>query len=123
PVSGEWREDVPRFGHLAILLRMYTYQPAMAAMLPLVLHEAAQGRYESLLAQSRMVSRDLGDSIAIGMSLSVGCTEDAAEFRHDDADDATVMGNALVDVMAAQCAVWPKGVRAKDFRTPLSGDV
>lgn len=123
PVSGEWREEVPRFGHLAVLLRMYAYQPAMSATLPLLLHEAAQGRYESLLAQARMLSRQLGDAIAIGMSLSVSCAEDAAEFNHNDADEGTVMGNALVDMMAAQCAVWPKGTRAANFREPLSGDL
>src|SRR5690606_6356376 len=80
PVSGAWREEVPRFGHLAGLLRMYAYHPAMAATLPLLLHEAAQQRYESLLAQARLLSRDLGDSIAVGMSLSVTCSEDADEF-------------------------------------------
>lgn len=123
PVSGDWREEVPRFGHLAGLLRMYAYQPAMASTLPLLLHEAAQGRYESLLAQSRMLSRQLGDMIAIGMGLSVGCAEDVAEFRNNPDDDATVMGNALVDMMAAQCEVWPRGTRADNFREPLSGDV
>lgn len=123
PVSGDWREEVPRFGHLSGLLRMYAYQPSMASTLPLVLHEAAQGRYESLLAQSRMLSRNLGDSIAIGMGLSVGCAEDVFEFKHDPADDDTVMGNGLVDMMTAQCEVWPKGKRADDFRSPLSGDL
>jgi pimeloyl-ACP methyl ester carboxylesterase len=123
PVSGEWREEVPNFGHLAGLLRMYAYQPQMAATLPLLLHEAAQGRYESLLAQSRMLSRQLGDMIAIGMSLSVSCAEDAAELRAVDADAGTVLGNALVDMLAAQCQAWPTGTRSADFRTPLSGEV
>ena len=123
PVSGDWREEVPRFGHLSGLLRMYAYQPAMAATLPLLLHEAAQGRYESLLAQSRMLSRQLGDMIALGMGLSVGCAEDVSEFRRVAADDDTVMGNALIDMMTAQCEVWPRGKRAENFRAPLTGDV
>src|SRR5690606_40968775 len=55
PVSGEWRSDTPAFGDLAILLRMYAYQPAAAATLPLLLSEAANGHYEPLLAQSRML--------------------------------------------------------------------
>lgn len=123
PVSGEWREEVPRFGHLASLLRMYAYQPAMAATLPLVLHEAAQGRYESLLAQSRMLMSQMSDAMAIGMSLSVTCSEDADEFASRDADADTVLGNLLVDTMKQQCVVWPKGRRAANFRTPLSGEV
>ncbi|TYT26507.1 alpha/beta hydrolase [Luteimonas viscosa] len=123
PVSGEWREEVPRFGHLVGLLRMYAYQPSMAATLPLLLHEASQQRYESLLAQSRMLASEMGDSIAMGMSLSVSCSEDAAEFRSDTADADTVLGNLLVDLMQQQCQVWPKGSRSENFRAPLSGDV
>lgn len=123
PVSGAWREEVPRFGHLAGLLRMYAYHPGMAATLPLLLHEAARQRYESLLAQSRMLSRDLGDSIAIGMSLSVTCSEDADEFRIGDADEDTVLGTGFVAMLQAQCAVWPRGTRPQGFRTPLSGKV
>ena len=123
PVSGEWREEVPRFGHLAGLLRMYAYQPSMAATLPLVLHEAAQQRYESLLAQSRMLSSQMGDAMAIGMGLSVSCSEDAAEFTGGDADKDTVLGNLLLDTMQRQCAVWPRGARAANFREPLAGDV
>ncbi|MGY1521206.1 alpha/beta fold hydrolase [Luteimonas sp. A482] len=123
PVSGEWREEVPRDGHLIGLLRMYAYQPSMAATLPLLLHEAAQQRYESLLAQSRMLSSQMNDSMAMGMGLSVSCSEDAAEFRSAADDDATVLGNLLVDLMQQQCAVWPKGVRSEGFRSPLSGEV
>jgi len=123
PVSGEWRREVPRFGHLAGLMRLYAYVPEMAATLPLVLHEAAQGRYEGLLAQSRMLSRSVGDSIALGMSLSVSCSEDADDLRRDPADDATVMGNDLVDMLTVQCEVWPRGTRAQNFREPLAGDL
>mgnify|MGYP006208788921 CR=1 FL=1 len=36
PVNpAEWREEVPRYAHLASLLRLYAYQPSMAATLPL----------------------------------------------------------------------------------------
>jgi len=121
PVSGEWREEVPHFSHLVGLLRMYAYHPSMAATLPLLLHEAAQQRYESLLAQSRLLSAQMGESIAMGMSLSVTCSEDADAFSSGDAD--TVMGSLLIDLLKAQCAVWPKGARAQNFRTPLSSTV
>lgn len=123
PTSGEWRQEVPTYGHLASLLRMYAYQPAMAATLPLVLHEAAQGRYESLLAQARMLTRSLGDALAMGMSLSVSCSEDAGEFTMDDRDTGTVLGQEFVAAFKAACDIWPKGERSPDFRKPLSGDV
>jgi len=122
PVTGEWRSESPQYGDLAALLRMYSYQPQVAATLPLLLHEAAQGRYESLLAQSRMLTDSVGEAIMHGMQLSVMCSEDAGDMRVDDADADTVLGTDLVGFAIAQCAVWPKGERAKDFRAPLSGD-
>ena len=122
PVSGEWREEVPREAHLVSLLRLYAYQPSMAATLPLLLHEAAQQRYESLLAQSRMLSTQMGEAIAIGMSLSVSCSEDADEFG-ESRDDGSVLGTVLLDTMRAQCAVWPRGRRAEGFREPLAGEL
>ena len=122
PVSGEWRTEVPRYGHLAGLLRMYAYHPSTAATLPLILHEAAGQRYESLLAQSRMLTGSLGDAIYHGMQLSVMCSEDVDDFGPDGGDGDTVLGPALVELGRAQCAVWPRGRRAPDFRAPLRGD-
>ncbi|MCA1714986.1 MAG: alpha/beta hydrolase [Gammaproteobacteria bacterium] len=86
PTTGQWRSEVPEFGHLAMLLRMYAYQPQATALLPLILHDAAQGRYESLLAQSRMLAGDLSELIVHGMQLSVLCSEDNADLSVDDAD-------------------------------------
>jgi pimeloyl-ACP methyl ester carboxylesterase len=123
PTTGEWRSDAPQFDHLAVLLRMYAYQPQAAAMLPLLLHDAAEGRYEGLLAQSRMLVGDVSDSMMIGMQLSVICTEDAADLRDDPTDADTVLGTDLVAFSMAQCAVWPKGERPAGFREPLAGKV
>jgi pimeloyl-ACP methyl ester carboxylesterase len=33
------------------------------------------------------------------------------------------MGNSIGEFIQAQCAVWPKGKRADDFRKPLAGEV
>lgn len=122
PTSGEWREEIPRFGHLGALLRFYAYRPESASMLPLILHDASEGRYETLLSQARALSGDLGDSMALGMSLSVSCTEDP-EIKVTAEDDATIMGNSFAEFIQAQCAAWPKGKRDPNFRKPLTGDV
>ena len=123
PTSGEWLEDTPGFGHLAALLRMFSYQPAAASTLPLLLHEAAEGRYAPLLAQSRMLTSSFGDMISHGMQLSVMCTEDAAEMAIDPADADSVLGNAMVEMLTAQCAAWPTAERPAGFRDPLQGDL
>ncbi len=123
PTTGEWRSEVPEYGHLAMLLRMYAYMPQAAAMLPLILHEASQGRYESLLAQAQLMSGNVSDAIAMGMELSVLCSEDGPELHVDAADTNRVLGTDLVEFAMAQCAVWPTRPRPVGFRKPLTGEL
>lgn len=121
PTSGAWHETAPNFGHLALLLRLYAYAPQTATLLPWILHEASQGDYAPLLAQSRMVEGQVTGTIYHGMQLSVMCSEEDAELAAAADDANTVLGNDFVEFAKAQCAVWPKGERAADFRAPLSG--
>lgn len=123
PTDGEWLEDRPSFAHLASLLRMFSYQPGAAATLPLLLHEAAEGRYAPLLAQSRLLGESVGGAISHGMQLSVMCTEDVAEMRADPEAEDSVMGNTMVGLLQAQCSDWPTAARAEGFRDPLTGDL
>ena len=120
PVTGEWRSEAPTYGHLSLLLRLYAYQPQVAAMLPLIVHDASGGNYESLMAQARWIYSTVSDSIMHGMQLSVSCTEDP-ELAPNPADAGTLMGPEFAEVMRAQCAAWPKGERPADFRAPLTG--
>jgi pimeloyl-ACP methyl ester carboxylesterase len=123
PVTAEAREETLTRGHVAMLARMYAYQPMVLSTLPLALHEAAEGRPEALMAQARMITGQLGASIVFGMQLSVVCAEDAPELVPDPAAEGTVLGNDFARFTAAQCAVWPAGERAADFRAPLATDV
>ncbi len=122
PQTGIWREETPSFGHLGLLLRLYSYQPASASMLPLILRDAGEGRYETLLAQAQSIGSNVNSAIMMGMHLSVSCTEDT-ELQSDPKDADTIMGNDLIDFLKTQCDVWPKGKRDPNFRKPLSGDV
>jgi pimeloyl-ACP methyl ester carboxylesterase len=122
PVSGEWRSEVPTYAHLAMLLRLYAYQPQAAAMLPLVVRDAARGDFESLLAQARIVYTQVSGAMAQGMGLSVSCSEDN-EIAPQQGDAGTVLGTEFAELMRAQCAVWPRGNRPADFREPLTGSV
>lgn len=123
PVSGEWLEDRPGFDHLSGLLRMYSYQPAAAATLPLLLHDASEGRYGPLMAQARLLAGSLGEAIAHGMQLSVSCTEDVQDMVALPADADSVIGNQLIELVTAQCEAWPTAPRIEGFREPLTGDL
>jgi pimeloyl-ACP methyl ester carboxylesterase len=102
---------------------MYAYAPLAASILPLLLHEADQGRYESLMALSKMLGTSMSDQMMYGMQLSVVCSEDASGLKDDAAMAKSLLGNVLVELMQAQCAVWPKGEVPGDFHTPLATKV
>jgi pimeloyl-ACP methyl ester carboxylesterase len=121
--TGEMKEERLRPGHVAGLTRMYAYAPVAASILPLLLHEADQGHYEGLMALSKMLAGSLSDQMMYGMQLSVVCSEDASGLRIDATMSKSILGNQLVDLMAAQCAVWPKGTVPADFHKPLATPV
>jgi pimeloyl-ACP methyl ester carboxylesterase len=51
------------------------------------------------------------------------CTEDAGELHADPTQAGSLLGNALVESLLAQCPAWPHGTRPADFRAPLTGSV
>lgn len=121
--TGESKQEKLLPAHVAGLARMYAYAPAAASLLPLLINEASAGRYEDLMALSKMLSGNLSVQMAYGMQLSVICSEDADGIRGDPSMGSSLLGNALVDVLVAQCAVWPKGARPDDFHKPLATSV
>jgi len=122
-LTGESRSGELTYGHLAAVVRLFTYAPSAAAMLPLVLHEAAQGRADALMAQASLLSSQVGESIMHGMQLSVMCAEDAPGLRRNPADEDTILGTEFVDFSLAQCAVWPKGAVPEGFHDAVASDV
>jgi pimeloyl-ACP methyl ester carboxylesterase len=123
PKSGEALKEELALADLGSVVRLFAYAPETAALLPLALHEAVNGRGEALLAQSRLVTGDLGEQIMHAMQLSVICSEDAPFFVARSEDEGSIMGTSFVEVMKVQCAAWPKGARPQDFHTPKSSDV
>ncbi|MCI4567991.1 alpha/beta fold hydrolase [Lysobacter sp. CFH 32150] len=121
--TGELREEKLLPGDVAGLARMYAYVPVAAALLPLQLNEAANGRYDGLMALAKMLQGQLSDLMAFGMQLSVVCSEDAAGLKANPGDIDSLLGNQLPDFLKAQCAVWPRGTMPKDFHTPLATKV
>ena len=122
PVTDEVREDELTAATLAGVVRLYAYAPQLAAMVPRTLAEAAAGRPEVLMAQARMVDELVGEQFALGVQLSVTCAEDAGRLRVDPADARTLLGTGFVEVLLAQCEVWPRGRRPADFDQPVRSD-
>lgn len=123
PGTGEWREDALKPDDIAGMVRMYAYMPVVATLLPVLIHDANQGHYENLAALGRMMRGELKDAMAMGMQMSVVCSEDADSMiaRKEDAD--TLLGNGMTEAMAAMCKAWPRGAVPADFHKPLATDV
>ncbi|KAA2284027.1 alpha/beta hydrolase [Arenimonas fontis] len=123
PLSHRPRELRLDGATVAIVARLFAYAPETAALLPLLVDEALQGRPESLLAQAVMVMDSLTGQINHGMQLSVTCAEDAPRLQRKGGDEQRLLGNALVEVLLQQCSVWPRGPVAPGFAEPLRSDV
>ncbi len=121
--SGEQREGQLTAETVAGLVRMYAYMPAAAALLPKLIHEAGAGRYENLMALTQMLQSDMKDSMAMGMQLSVICSEDGDSMIANASDEGTVLGNQMAQGLAAMCKAWPKGSAPADFHQPLATQV
>jgi pimeloyl-ACP methyl ester carboxylesterase len=121
--TGQSRQERLLPGHIASLARMYAYTPTVASILPLLLNEGVQGRYDGLMALSKMLGNELSDQMAYGMQLSVICSEDADGLGNDPTMENSLLGNALVAGLISQCDAWPKGARPAGFHKPLASTV
>ena len=128
PTSGEpYRLQFTSY-HLAMVLRLASYTPELAALLPLDLHEAdASGNFAPLAGQFLLIDRVYGDAIAEGMNDSVVCAEDVPFYNVNAEERAelakTFLGTSQVDGLEAVCKVWPHGPVDPDFHRPLHSDV
>lgn len=127
PVTGQREEIEFSDEELAGALRLLSYSPTTVALMPLLVHEAAQENYLPLAAQFMMVAESLSDSMSIGMHNAVVCTEDAPFFDGENVDretlEATYMGPLQLDTLDAICSVWPRGPLDDEFKMPVASDV
>ena len=101
----------------------FSYAPQTASLLPLILDEAAQGRYGPLMSLAGLVNRALGDSMNQAMQWSVICAEDADRYRPPSGAQQTLFGPEVARMFFAACPAWPAGHRPAGFTDPLRSPV
>ena len=86
PTTG--RRESLEFGpnELAAAIRLLAYQPRTIAILPLVIHEAANDNFVPLAAQFQLTMTSLADSLSLGMHNAVVCSEDLPFVDRDAID-------------------------------------
>lgn len=128
PTSGEPYRLQFTSNHLSMVLRLASYTPELAALLPLDLHEAdASGDFSALAGQFLLIDRLYGDAVAEGMNNTVVCAEDVPFYRVTAAERAqiakTFLGTSQLDGLEAICGIWPHGPVDPDFHQPLHSTV
>jgi pimeloyl-ACP methyl ester carboxylesterase len=127
PVAGTVTTAPFRLVHLQTAVRLLSYSPDRAALLPLLIYEGARNNLAPLAAQAQMVSKSIEQTISYGMHHSVVCTEDAPFFMSSAVDrhrlQQTYLGTTQLDGLIAICEVWPRGLVDPDFHAPLVSDV
>ena len=126
PLTGE--PETVHFGQpqLAAAIRLLLYDARSIALIPLLVHEAANGNIAPLAAEFQMISSALSDELSIGMHNAVVCTEDIPFIDPDTVDqaaiDASYLGPDQFDALKTICSIWPRGVLDDDLLQPLATD-
>lgn len=120
-LTGEMDETLVTADYLMGVTRLFSYSDVSAALLPLIIDEAVNGRFEMLLAQAALIRDNLERALSFPMHNSVICSED---HPFDNVENSfgisdTYLGTSIVDALNAICAQWPQGVVDPDFREPL----
>jgi pimeloyl-ACP methyl ester carboxylesterase len=100
------------------------YVAELASLLPFGVSAAAAGDFNPLLAQNLEFASDVSENLAVGMHLSVICTEDVPRITPQDLEalSASFFGRALVDDFMRACAIWPRGAIPDDYYTPVRSE-
>lgn len=123
PRTGDPVDVVVDHWMLVGVVRLLVYQPQTASLLPYLIDAVDRGDYRALATQVLLLTEGL-EGFAVGLNNAVMCTEDAPYEADVDleAQAATYMGTALVEVMAGTCAFWPRGLMDDDLHDAVTSD-
>ena len=102
-------------------LRGPLYAPAQAAALPFAITQAAQGRFDALMALGYGTGSRGPGKIAAGLHFSAVCAEDQPRMATSTDKPGQDFGTAMSQMYADTCAYWPRGAVPEAFYTvPVS---
>lgn len=124
PLTGKTQDVTVTDSDLLAAVRLMPYSTEGISLLPLLIHNAHQGNYAPLAAQSLLFTESLSDGFALGMHNSVTCTEDAPFVASDASQQAqdSYFGTMMIDSLRVTCQNWPAGIIDDDFLEPFESD-
>ena len=128
PVTGVQTDIELGYAHLIAWIRFSLYAPEMAALIPIILHEAAYNdNYVPVASNALRLLHNVTTSMAYGMHNAVVCSEDAPfypmEEVNNEALENTYIGRDMYDTLKSMCDHWPEGYRHEDIKQPLQSDI
>ena len=107
-------------------LRLMLYNLRSASRVPLVLHRAAQGDWVPFARATSPALTGLSPTFAMGMYLTVTCSESVAVISDDDivrGSRGSFVGEDRTRVHVRACAEWPRGSIPAAFHEPVASPV
>jgi pimeloyl-ACP methyl ester carboxylesterase len=135
PSTGEPTEITVTREGFTLSMRGLLYDRSLIRLIPLVINDTSNGNFEPLVALAKEMSRDSNETISVGLTLSVLCSEDVARITPQEVGRATrgtFLGSASLRFYAEACSQWPRTLlpphfdTAAEIQTPtllLSGEV
>ena len=125
PKTGNYHTTLLDPNHLISVLRMLSYQPSTAVMLPTLLVNAKRDGFADILALNHIVVESMQEAISHGLQLSVICNESIPFLTQQDIDSEadTLLGAQLIEFSRSQCEVWPKKAVAENFHVLAKHDI
>ncbi len=124
PLSGKLITQTIDRDRLSRYIYNILYSTDLTALLPLLIHNAAEsGDYTPLIMQGLMVADS--SALNLGLLYAVTCAEDAPLIEMAVAEDLQAGSefDLRADDFAAICEAWPETAVADDFRAPLTVDI
>ncbi len=124
PNTGRIEEVSFGTSEFATTVRLLLYDPKTIALLPLLIHEAANGNWVPLAAQFQMTVVSLAEALSIGMHNAILCSEDTPFYDRTAIDSAglvsSYIGPVQLEAIDTICSVWPAGIVDDGFKAPLA---
>ncbi len=106
-------------------LRYMLYSPVESALVPLQVHQAAEGDWKPLARSAALHANEMSE-MAEGYFQSVSCAEEVARIAEEEIDDAvadTFLGDFRIRRQKAACEGWPTRDLGKDAQAAVVSDV
>ena len=113
------------YNSFAEALRVLLYSSSGASQIPLLLHGAFEGDFETFARIGVATGASVRSSLSFGLLLSVTCAEDVARILPEEIEAATAgtfLGDYRVRTQKELCAFWPKSVLPEDYAAPVACD-